>query len=58
MKHLEFEVEEKKYCMTGNCISVYQDGVKLFYRFFTTIEEARKVFLKMYDVTQGVYLCM
>lgn len=46
MRHLEFDWCGFRYCLTGQCITVYtEDGEKLFHRFFKTQLDAKKAFL-------------
>jgi len=47
MSHLEFDKKEFRFSLTGDCITVFCDGVKIYHKFYGTHEEAKKAFLKI-----------
>lgn len=48
MNHLEFNSGSLRYSLTGNCITVFnKSGVKIWHRFFESVEVARKAFLEL-----------
>ncbi len=45
MNHLSFNSGPLRYCLTGNCLSVYDsNGKKLWCKFFESIKKAREIF--------------
>ena len=48
MNHLEFEKNGRRYCLTGNVITIFlENGVKLRQLFFRDIKTAREAFLSV-----------
>ncbi len=49
MKHLEFMSGKFRYCLTGDCITVFDgNGTAVWHKFFDDHETAKKTFLELY----------
>lgn len=49
MQHLEFNKREFRFSLTGNCITVFCDGDKIYHKFYETHEEAKGAFLSVFN---------
>lgn len=49
MKHLEFEFFGQRYSLTGNVITVYDNGKKVEQSYYDNDELAKIQFLELYD---------
>lgn len=47
LSHLEFDRKEFRFSLVGDCITVFCNGRAIYHKFYDSILDARKAFLRI-----------